>query len=286
MAVDEEERKKGPKLEEMDFPSVGDRKKANQRQAQASKQEGDFERQPDARPRAAIPQQVARMPTGISGFDELVEGGIPKDSLVLLSGSTGTGKSTFAMNFLVEGIKMGQHGCYISLEESIDETVRQMTMFNWDINKMIASGNLALRKPELYDFDELLMTIEDAVTKVNAERLVIDSISLISLYFQDQFKVRRAIFDLEKSVKHLGCTTIALSEVPMLESRYSRFGVEEFVADGLIVLYMIKKENVFHRGISVIKMRATNHSLKVHPFQIEAGRGIVVYPTEESFTKF
>ncbi|MFH1234041.1 MAG: ATPase domain-containing protein, partial [Candidatus Diapherotrites archaeon] len=227
MVADEEERKKGPKLEEMDFPSIGEKKKAALKQAaprpdQAFEHGGEFERQFKEKPSPAMQQVIARMPTGISGFDELVEGGIPKDFLVLLSGSTGTGKSTFAMNFLVEGIRMGQHGCYISLEESIDETVRQMTMFNWDINKMISSGNLALRKPELYDFDELLMTIEDAVTKVNAERLVIDSISLISLYFQDQFKVRRAIFDLEKSVKHLGCTTIALSEVPMLESRYSR----------------------------------------------------------------
>ncbi|MEM0360705.1 MAG: ATPase domain-containing protein [Candidatus Diapherotrites archaeon] len=281
MVADEDDASEEPKLEEVDLPYLGTGKKA--KQTVTSKKEIVIE---PAKASAEAPLFINRMPTGIEGFDELVEGGIPKDSLVLLSGSTGTGKSTFAMNFLVKGLEMGQRGCYISLEESIEETIRQMRIFNWDINKMIAEGDLVLRKPELYDFDELLMTIEDAVAKVNAERLVIDSISLISLYFQDQFKVRRAIFDLEKSIKNMGCTTIALSEVPAQEGKFSRFGVEEFVADGLIVLYMIKKENVFHRGISVIKMRATNHSLKVHPFQIEAGRGIVVYPTEELFTKF
>lgn len=280
-AMEEEEKEKKTRLEELKFPEPLGRKEPGRIEP---------ERVPEkefvGKTREEEPKNIERIATGITGFDELVEGGIPKDSLVLLSGSTGTGKSTFGMNFIVEGIKKGEAGCYISLEEPIEETMRQMSIFNWNIKKMVADGGLALRQPELYDFDELLMTIEDAVAKVNAQRLVIDSISLISLYFQDPFKVRRAIFDLEKSIKNMGCTAIALSEVSSLEDRFSRFGVEEFVADGLILLYLIKKENVFHRGISVIKMRATNHSLKVHPFQIEAGRGIVVYPTEEVFTKF
>jgi len=229
---------------------------------------------------------IERVSTGIQGFDELVEGGIPKNSLVLLKGSTGTGKSIFGMNFLVEGIRNSEPGVYITLEEPLEESKRQMRIFGWDIEKMAKEGKLALIQPELYEFDELLRITEEAVQKIKAQRLVFDSISILGLYFQDQFKMRRALIGFEKSIKRLGCTAIALSESNLPEGVFNTQGVEEFVADGLIELQMVEKENVLHRAVSIVKMRSTNHSLRLHPFQIESGKGLVVYPNEKVFTKF
>jgi len=229
---------------------------------------------------------INRVPTGIKGFDELVEGGFPEKALVLLGGSTGTGKSTFAMNFLVHGAMNGEPGVYVSLEEAAEENEMQMRLFGWPVEKLKREKNLLVTQPELYDFDKLVTHLEDSVTKIGAKRLVLDSISLISMYFKDEFKVRRSLIDLEKTLKGLGCTTIAITEIKEGAKGVSMYGVEEFVVDGVIVLYFIKKENVFSRAIAIRKMRSTNHSLKIHPMQISTPGGVIIYPGEEVFTEF
>ena len=98
--------------------------------------------------------------------------------------------------------------------------------------------------------------------------------------------MRRSLLDLEQAVKNLGCTTIAVSEVKEEVPYISMYGVEEYVVDGVIVLYFIKRENVYSRAIAIRKMRSTEHSLKVHPVRIKRPGGIVVYPEEEVFTEF
>lgn len=229
---------------------------------------------------------IPRVPTGVHGFDDLVEGGLPEKDLILLTGSSGTGKTTFAMNFLVEGARKGENGVYISLEEPVESHIKKMKLFGFGSDDLVKQKKILITEPDLYDFDKLLTHIEDSVLKVKAKRLVIDSTSLIGLYFKDDFKVRTSLMDLGKSLRRLGCTTLAINEVKENSRDLSSFGVEEFIADGVIVLYLIKKNNIYTRGLSVRKMRLTNHSLKVHPVQIVGGQGIVVYPTEEVFTEF
>ncbi len=227
---------------------------------------------------------VKRIRTGIEGFDELIEGGLPERSLVLLTGSTGSGKSIFAMNFLVEGAMNGENGVYISLQESMDETINEMRFFGWPIDSLIEEGKILIIQPELYNYDALLTAIEEAIDKVHARRLVIDSISIIGMYFEEPFKIRKSLLDLGRLLKKLDCTTLAITEIGEGKSDLSNFGVEEFTADGVIVLYYVKKGNIFLRAVAVRKLRSTKHSTKIHPIEIRRPGGILVYPSEEVFS--
>ncbi len=228
---------------------------------------------------------IERVATGIEGFDGLVEGGFPKKSLVLLTGSCGTGKTIFGMNFLVEGAKKGEPGVYVSLEESVEDNIAQMKFFGWDVEKLMKEKKLQIVQPEMYRFDALMTTIEDSVDRINAKRLVLDSASVIGMYFHDVYKVRRSLLDLAQLLKKSGCTSIAISETKEGETGLSSYGVEEFVADGVVVLYYVKKKNRFLRAVTIRKMRSTDHSLHICPFDIKRPGGIQVYASEEIFTE-
>jgi KaiC/GvpD/RAD55 family RecA-like ATPase len=229
---------------------------------------------------------VDRVITGVEGFDELIEGGIPRSSFILLSGGTGTGKSIFGMNFLAHGAKNGEPGLYVSLEEGYEENKLQMSLFGWDLDQFQKEKKLMILQPKMYNFDKLLESIQNAIYSINAKRVVIDSISILELYFEDKFKTRRNILDLAKTIRAMGVTTLAIAEIDDVTGGISREGVEEFVADGVIILFLDKKENMLNRAISVRKMRATNHSLKIHPLKIKRPGGVIVYPFEETFNEF
>jgi KaiC/GvpD/RAD55 family RecA-like ATPase len=228
--------------------------------------------------------KVQRVKTGIKGLDELMEGGVPEKSLILLTGTTGTGKSIFAMEFLVEGAINNEPGVYISLQESMEETMNQMRFFGWPVDKLVEDGKLLIVQPELYNFDALLTAIEDAIDKVNAKRLVIDSISIIGMYFEKKFKIRKSLLEIAQLLKKMDCTCIAISEIGEGEVELSPFGIEEYIADAVIILYYAKKGSAFIRAMTIRKMRATKHSTKIHPIEIRRSEGIVVYPTEEVFS--
>lgn len=229
---------------------------------------------------------LQRIASGVQGLDKIINGGFPKDSFILLTGACGTGKFTFSMNFLTQGAKNKEPGIYLSLEETPEEAMLEANKFGFEIDSLIKNNALLFLKPELYDFDRLLQVIEDRVNSINAKRLVINSLSHIGTYFKDPYKLREAMLELMKLFKRLHVTAVAISERPEHSDRLSAFGVEEFIADGVIVLHYTRKENVFVRGLSIRKMRGTAHSSEVHSLLIKAPDGIIVYPSEEVFTEF
>ena len=228
-------------------------------------------------------EDIPRIRTGIEGLDELIEGGFPENSVILLTGTCGTGKSMFAMNFLVYGAMHDEPGVYVSLEESLDETIREMKAFGWPVEDLVKNDKLLIVQPEMYNFDALMTTIEDAVDKIHARRLVIDSASIIGMYFENEFKVRKSLLELSRMLKKLGCTTIAISEIKEGSMALSPYGVEEYVVDGVVVLHYIKRGNMFIRAVSIRKMRSTHHSSKIHPIEIREVGGVIVYPGDEVF---
>lgn len=222
-----------------------------------------------------------RIVSGIPGLDEILEGGIPLKSLVLVSGATGTGKSIFSLQFVAEGALKGEPGVYVSLGESPEETMRQMRKFGWPIDKLVAEGKMLIIQPELYNFDALLTNIEDAVDRIKAKRLAIDSVSMIGMYFESKFMIRKSLLELSYLIKRLGCTAVAVSEIREGTHELSTFGIEEYVADGVIMLHFYKRGAIYLRAIHVRKMRGTSHSPKLHPLDIRRPGGMVIFPHEE-----
>jgi len=216
-------------------------------------------------------EKINRVPIGIPSVDQLISGGIPKGSIILLSGACGTGKSTFAMQFLYEGAKfMGEPGVYVTLEEDPKNVVQNMGMFGWDVEGLIAAKKLLVIKPDVYKFDSIKQIIEDAIEKIGAKRLVVDSYSVMLTYLKDPYEIRNGLVQLDREIKKMNCTALVISDIKDDSEIFSTTGVEEFIVDGVIVLYLVKGQagGAHTREISVRKMRATNHSLQARRFEI------------------
>ncbi len=224
---------------------------------------------------------MKRIPTGIPGLDELIEGGFPKGSVILLTGTCGTGKTLTSLQFLWYGIQQNENGVYISFEEPIEEVKKYSKLFGWDFEKAEKEGKAILVRYDPFHVEDIIELVTSSVRKINAKRLVIDSISALGMYIRDPSEVRRTIFNLLMNVYKLGCTTILTSEMLPDQIQLSRFGVEEFIVDGVIVFYYTKIDSYFARALTVWKMRYTHHSQKIHPYKITEN-GIVVFPHEES----
>ena len=226
--------------------------------------------------------EAERVKTCIPGLDDILYGGIPKDNLVIISGDPGSGKTILCLQFIYDGaVKYNEPGIFISLEENEEEMVKLAAPFGWDFAKLEKEGKVAIITVELYDFDKLKNTIEDAITKMGAKRLVIDPGVIFRLYFDRELDARKRIMSLGKMLKKIGCTSVITNEISM-DKIDSLFGLEEYVADGVILLYHSRVENRFVRSVGILKMRGTKISEKLHPLRI-TGKGVNVLSKQELF---
>ncbi len=233
-------------------------------------------------------QSVAKIETGIPGFDHISMGGLPKGRSTLVSGSAGTAKTVFACQFLIEGIRAGENGVFVTFEESTDDIRRNMLGFGWDIARWEAEGRWAFVDASrhhnetvvlgVYDFAALLRRIEHAVEKVGATRVSLDSLGAIFTQFADVSILRAELFRIASSLKALGVTAVMTSERTQEYGEVARFGVEEFVADNVIILRNALEEEKRRRTIEILKFRGTSHRKGEFPFSVIPGRGIVVIP--------
>lgn len=229
---------------------------------------------------------VERIKTGIPGLDDLIAGGFPKGSTILLSGVTGAGKTIFCLQYIYNGAFVyNEPGVYLTLEEEPERLMGYgLDIFNWNFKELIERRLVSFVSAEMYSFEKLRDLVEKEVANIKAKRLVIDPSTILSLYFEKTLEVRKSILDLSRLLKHLGCTTVMVSEIEEGSGKISALGVEEFIVDGIIILHYIKEAGFYTRGLCVRKMRATDHDSGVHPIQITKN-GIVVFPKEQVFTK-
>ena len=226
-----------------------------------------------------------RIKIGIPGIDNLIGGGLIPHSLTLLTGTTGTGKTIMSSQFIYSGVEdHNQPGVYISFEEPIDNIKENCLEFGWDFEPLERKGKVIFVRYDPFHVEDIYELIETNIKKIEAKRVVIDSISALGLYVRDIPDIRRMVFNISLLLRKLGCTSILVSETLPTQGSLSRFGVEEFVTDNVVVLYYTRSGSQFSRALTVWKMRGSEHSKKLHPYTI-TDKGVTVYSKEEAFAK-
>ncbi len=237
-----------------------------------------------------MPEAVRKVRTGIPGLDEILYGGLPERNIVLVSGGPGTGKSIMGMQFLYQGLQMGESAVFVALEEHPAAVRRSFKHFDWDVTKYEQQGKFALidaftggigkyAEKEKYvvknpdDVRELVDVLRQAIREVEAERVTIDSVS--TLYLTRPAVARRIVMDLKRVIAGLGCTAIFVSQVSAGERGFGGPGVEHAV-DGIIRLDLDEYDGKLYRSIIVWKMRATKHSMLRHPLEI-TDKGLLIH---------
>ena len=168
---------------------------------------------------------MKRVKTGITGLDEMLHGGIPERSVVLLSGGPGGGKTILCSQFINYGAGNGEPGVYLTMEEDPKSLIVNMKAFGFDM----AQSSIELSRISLYNFDTVKETVHSLVEKLGAKRLVIDPITHFGLFFDRSIEIRRNLIDLISLIKKIGVTTILTAEIPVGDKGISTYKVEEFV---------------------------------------------------------
>ena len=213
-----------------------------------------------------------RVSTGIPGMDKIMCGGIPESNVVLLTGTCGAGKTIFCSQFLAAS---PEPGVYVSFEEETEELRENAKTFGWDFEKMEKQNKLRLLKYDPFRIEDILEVVENNMREIKAKRVVFDSVAALGVHMRDTSELRRMILQINQIMKKNKCTTIIVSEVIPGSSALSRFGVEEFVSDGIIFLDNRMQNGELKRSLGVLKLRGTDHSKFMHPYTISS-KGISV----------
>ena len=232
---------------------------------------------------------LAKIATGIPGFDTISEGGLPKGRTTLIAGTAGSGKTIFSTQFLAEGIKRGQNGVFVSFEEPPKMLRKNMHGFGWDIARWETENkwcfvdaspldrNMPLVSGE-YDLEPLISRLSYAIDRVDAKRVTMDSLGAIFSYVPDIGQVRAALFKLAQVIREMNITAILTSERVTDYGEISRYGIEEFVADNVIIMRNALTEEKRRRTIEILKFRGVSHQHGEFPFAIIPEQGIVTIP--------
>lgn len=220
-----------------------------------------------------------RVKTGTPGLDKLVEGGIPRGSLIILAGSPGSGKTIASAQFLHYGATHGEPGIYISFGERKEVFFGNMKQFGLDFGKLQQKGK--------FRFLDLMTTKNEAVTsmlglaleeaqEMRAQRLVLDSFSAMSLGFEKKIDGRILLHLLDKVMRTINCTALILVEIPTGQTELG-LGFEEFVSDGIILFETVGVRSGIQKRSIIRKMRGTNHNQNYCNIQI-SNEGLALVP--------
>lgn len=248
-----------------------------------------------------MPDKLERIPTGIKGLDDKMQGGFYRGSVNLIAGKTGTGKTGLCMSFLYSGAMKGEPGFYMTTEQRAEDLKADMaSMFGWDFDKLeqkklvgfsYVKPEFQLKRTESEEMNKLvklyLFNISDQIEKgvkaVKAKRVVIDSVSLIEMFVKDEYLARTVLLQMVEKLKSMGVTALLSGTVPETSEALSGGGIIEYVVDSVIKLDFVPVAEEFKRTLTIRKMRRTDHSVLIHPFEIrKAGIEVVAIPEYKS----
>ena len=228
---------------------------------------------------------LPKTPTGIEGLDEITNGGLPTGRTTLVCGTTGCGKTVLGMEFLVHGIQdYGENGVFMAFEESERDLTQNVASFGFDLDKLQREGKLSvdhvyIERSEIeetgeYDLEGLFVRLGNAVDTVNAKRVVIDTIEVLFSGLKNQPIIRAELRRLFRWLKDRGLTAIVTGERG--EGMLTRYGLEEYVADCVILLDHRVSEQLSTRRLRVVKYRGSLHGMDEYPFLMgEAGISVL-----------
>lgn len=224
--------------------------------------------------------------TGIPGFDEITRGGLPAGRPTLVCGSAGAGKTLFAMEFLVRGATLfDDPGVFISFEETDEELATNVTSLGFDLKQLIAEKKLVLdfvfiERSEIeetgeYDLEGLFLRLSHAIDSIGAKRIVLDTLEALFSALPNEAIIRAELRRLFRWLKEKGVTAVITCERG--EGRLTRYGLEEYVADCVILLDNRVQNQISTRRMRIVKYRGTPHGTNEYPFLIDE-KGFSVLP--------
>lgn len=242
-------------------------------------------------PDEPTPTLLPRVPTGIAGFDDVSLGGLPENSVTLVSGTAGSGKTVLALQFLAEGVRQfGQAGVFVTFGEPARKLRWFIGEFGWEVPAWELDGTWTFIEgtpgPEgktavvggQFDLTVLLDAISDAVERTGAQRVAIDSLNVLFARFEDTAAVRDGLVRITSRLERLGVTALLTIARNGESDQVTPMGVEEYVADNLVILRNELQEEIRRRTIEVLKFRGTQHRQGEFPFAITREQGVVVIP--------
>lgn len=230
---------------------------------------------------------TTRLSTGIPGLDEMMGGGFIKGDTTLITGPPGTGKTTFGLQFLMQGVSENENGVFITVEETPRKIASDAMNFGWDLPKLEGEKKIKvhqLRSEMLQAGGAPIMQCLDVINAMKAKRVVIDPISLYSLNFGNPNDLRRELYAFVNYIEENDLTLVLTHEVPDIMTRVSRisgYGLE-FIVDCIIMLQYVEMESEVRRSISVLKMRGSDHDKAIRRYKI-TNRGVTIESRFEGY---
>lgn len=226
----------------------------------------------------------SKIRTGIPGLDSIISGGFREGRTIVLSGPPGAGKTTFGMQFLYSGAKdFDEPGVLVTLSESPSEIKADFKVYGWDVQKLIDEGRLliidarpfkmeegfialdeSLYRGESVPFMHLTQLILSSIKRIEAKRLVVDSLTVLNMQYTNKFYARQGLQGMIHALEDQRCTSLLISE----DSDSGKTPTEWYVASGIISLNYVRKEDTMERTIQVLKMRGVRHNEQVFPIKL------------------
>lgn len=228
-----------------------------------------------------------RVKVGIVGLDDMLGGGLIPESICAVIGTYGTGKTTFSLEFVWDGLKKDEKVIYISLEEREERIMEYMRLKGWDVAPFLNKA-LFVIKLDPTDFNLANNRIKNElprlIEQVGATRVVIDPVSLFEDLFSTDSERRREMFHFIEGLRDKKCTIMMTSETDRNNAFSSRHGLIEYLSDTVILLRYVRPSDLtdVHLALEVVKMRMSAHSREIKPYEIQQDQ-VLVYSEANVF---